>query len=87
MPRFTVKELLITITFVAFGLAMLGYACKQLQELEPGTTREWLGPFIFVASTFVGLGLGTPFHRRLLAVFLMLLLTAILGMLHFEGYW
>lgn len=59
MPRFTLKDLLIATTVIAFGTALLSYAFTHPRELSE------LFEVLFVLSgfTLIGVGLGIPFNR------------------------
>ena len=79
MPRFTIKDLLITTTIVAIGGGMIGYATTDFTD---GTGIRPDGQsvlFMFVGIGLMGAGFGNPFRRRFAGCMVAVLLWFLLG--------
>jgi hypothetical protein len=79
MPRFSIKDLLLTTTLVAIGLTMVSLVPAVEKLVYP--SERWgvlIAIFFFGGWGLVGAGLGTPFRHPILSGLLMILVVLVL---------
>jgi hypothetical protein len=84
MPRYSTKELLVSTTLIACGLAILAFMLRGAPYIDPETSTVILTLSAWcVGGALIGAGLFVPFHRPHVGAFLGLVVQLVLMIVSF----